>query len=102
VILPPLGNWRRKVGDKDADDTWFSAYRVTKSALRRTRACLHREMLSAMVSGAEAGMNLDSGTASAYLEEPARLGDRSIGRARAGDCPAVLILRSMGESITRC
>jgi dihydroxyacetone kinase-like protein len=52
------------------------------------------------VAAAEAGMN-STRDLRARVGRAARLGDRSIGVLDAGACSCFLILRSMGESITR-
>ena len=87
-----------KVGDKTLIDTLVPARIAYESALKADKC--FRECISAMVVGAEAGMN-STRDLRARIGRAARLGDRSIGVLDAGACSCFLILRSMGESITR-
>jgi len=87
-----------KVGDKTLIDTLAPARVAYGAALeegKNFRACI-----DAMVVAAEAGMN-STRDLRARIGRAARLGDRSIGVLDAGACSCFLIMRSMGESITR-
>ncbi|ALX44722.1 dihydroxyacetone kinase (plasmid) [Burkholderia humptydooensis] len=87
-----------KVGDKTLIDTLVparSAYQAALDQGKTFRACL-----AAMTAAAEAGMN-STRELRARIGRASRLGDRSIGVLDAGACSCFLILRSMGESITR-
>ncbi|RFU49852.1 dihydroxyacetone kinase subunit L [Paraburkholderia sp. DHOC27] len=86
-----------KVGDKTLIDTLDPARAAYEKALDHDdsfRACL-----SAMIAGAEAGMN-STRELRARVGRASRLGDRSIGVLDAGACSCFLILRSMGETLT--
>ncbi len=87
-----------KVGDKTLIDTLVPARIAYESALNADKS--FRECIRAMVTAAEAGMN-STRDLRARVGRAARLGDRSIGVLDAGACSCFLILRSMGESITR-
>ncbi|MDN7181339.1 dihydroxyacetone kinase subunit DhaL [Caballeronia sp. SEWSISQ10-4 2] len=87
-----------KVGDKTLIDTLVPARIAYESALKADKS--FRDCLSTMVAAAEAGMN-STRDLRARVGRAARLGDRSIGALDAGACSCFLILRSMGESITR-
>jgi dihydroxyacetone kinase-like protein len=85
-----------KVGDKTLIDTFEPARVAYEKALESDRS--FRDCLSAMIAGAESGMNSTRGLR-ARIGRASRLGDRSIGVLDAGACSCFLILRSMGESL---